>query len=135
MDALTSEVRELIEGRNFVHVATVMPDGSPHVSPVWATVEGDGIAFFTQSGNIKAKNLDRDPRVAISVVDQANPYRSAHVRGRVVEKRTGEAALEVMDRMSVRFTGEPFGFRGPNGVLYVIEPERVSFVELPFTYD
>jgi PPOX class probable F420-dependent enzyme len=135
VDTLTPEVGALIEGRNFVHVATVMPDGSPHVSPVWAAVEDGRIAFFTQSTNVKARNLDRDPRVALSVVDHDNPYRSAHVRGRVVEKRTGEAALEVMDRISLRFTGQPFPFRGPNGVLYVIEPQRVSFVELPFTYD
>jgi PPOX class probable F420-dependent enzyme len=134
MAPLPGEVRDLLEGPNYVHVATLMPDGSPHSVAVWAGIEGERIAFFTQSGSRKARNLERDPRIALSVTDHANPYRSANVRGRIVETRTGEAALEVMDRLSEKYTGNPFPMRGPNGVLYLVEPEQVRFMALPFEH-
>jgi PPOX class probable F420-dependent enzyme len=120
------------EGRNFVHVATVLPDGAPHSIPVWAILEDDRIAFFTQPRSRKARNLARDPRVALSVVDERNPYRNAQLRGRVVETVEGEAALEVIDRISERYIGAPFPYR--SGVVYWLEPETVHFTELPFTH-
>ena len=135
MAELGDDVRRLFQTRNFGHVASLMPDGSPHSVPVWIDLEGERIVFFTQSGSRKARNLGRDPRLAISVVDDENPYRSAHVRGRVVERRAGEQALTVMDRICDRYTGAPFPVRGPHGVLFVVEPEHVSLVELPFTYE
>jgi PPOX class probable F420-dependent enzyme len=134
MDALTDDVRGLLAGANYGHVATVMPDGSPHTVPVWVDLEGDRIVFFTQSGTRKARNLERDGRVAISLVDHDNPYRTAQLRGRVVEKRTGDPAEEVIERIARKFTGEPFPWRSPNSVLYVVEPERVRFMELPFVH-
>jgi PPOX class probable F420-dependent enzyme len=134
MDALTDEVRELLQGANYGHVATVMPDGAPHTVPVWVDLEGDRIVFFTQSGTRKARNLERDGRVAISLVDHENPYRTAQLRGRVVEKRTGDPAEVVIERIARKFTGEPFPWRSPNSVLYVVEPERVRFMELPFVH-
>lgn len=127
---LTDEIRELLEGANFAHLATLMPDGSPHSVAVWAGLEDGRIAFFTQPTTQKARNVERDPRVALSVVDHERPYRSARIRGRVVEKRTGDAALEVMDRLALRHTGQPFPMR--QGVLYLVEPERAGFMELPF---
>jgi PPOX class probable F420-dependent enzyme len=127
---LPDDVRELLEAANFVHLATLMPDGSPHSVPVWAGLEGEQIAFFTQPTTQKARNVERDPRVALSIVDHERPYRSARIRGRVVGKRTGEAALEVMDRLALKHTGNPFPMR--QGVLYLIEPERAGFMELPF---
>ena len=127
---LTDDVRSLFEGANFAHVATLMPDGSPHSVAVWVGLEGDRIAFFTQSESQKARNLARDPRVAISITDHENPYRTARIRGRVVDTLEGDEALEVIDRMSDRYTGQPFPMR--SGVVYLIEPERVGFMELPF---
>ena len=134
MAEIPAEVRALFEGPNFAHVATVMPDGSPHASPVWAGLEDGRIVFFTQRGNVKERNLARDPRVAISISDLENPYRAAHVRGRVVERRTEDDALAVADRLAQRYTGAPFPLRGPNSVAFVVEPERSRFVELPFTH-
>jgi PPOX class probable F420-dependent enzyme len=134
MVELTPEIRALLEGTNFAHVATLMPDGSPHSVPVWVGTEGDRVVFFTQQGAQKARNLARDPRVAISLVDETNPYRTGRVRGRVVETRTGDEALAVMDRLSGRYTGEPFPMRGPNGILFVVEPEKLGFMELPFRH-
>jgi PPOX class probable F420-dependent enzyme len=127
---LTPDVRELFEGANFGHVATLMPTGAPHSVAVWVGLEGDRIAFFTQSASQKALNLHRDPRVAISITDHENPYRTARIRGRVAETLEGDAALEVIDRLSNRYTGKPFPMR--NGVVFLVEPDRVGFMELPF---
>ena len=132
MATLSDDVRALFEAPNFGHVATVMPDGSPHTVPVWVGLEGERVAFFTQEGSQKAKNLEREPRCAISITDFGNPYRSARVRGRVVDKLTGEAALEVIDRISRRYTGEDFPMR--SGVVYLVEPQRAGFTELPFRH-
>jgi PPOX class probable F420-dependent enzyme len=134
LGALTDEVRALLEGTNFAHVATILPDGGPHTVPVWVDTEGDRIVFFTQTGTRKARNLERDGRVALSLVDGTNPYRTAQIRGRVVEKRTGDAAEVVIERLARKFTDEPFPWRSPNSVLYVIEPERARFMELPFVH-
>ena len=133
MAPLPAEVRELFEGRNFGHLATTLPDGSPHTVAVWIGVEGDHVVFFTQPGSRKARNLAHDPRVAISLVDGRNPYRGAHVRGRVAETVEGDDALEIIDRLAVKYTGEPFPMR--SGIVYRIEPERARFTELPFRHE
>jgi PPOX class probable F420-dependent enzyme len=132
MAELTPEVRELFEGANFAHLATLMPDGSPHTVAVWAGFEDGRVVFFTQPSSQKGRNLARDPRVAVSITDHERPYRTARVRGRVAATREGDAALEVIDRLSNKYTGEPFPMR--SGVVYEIEPERVSFMELPFEH-
>ena len=129
---IPDDVRQLVEGRNFGHVATVLPDGSPHSVPVWIGVEGDHVVFFTQTQSRKARNLARDPHVAISLVDLEQPYRSASLRGRVVGTVEGEQALEIIDRLSVKYTGEPFPMR--SGVVFMIEPERARYTELPFRH-
>jgi PPOX class probable F420-dependent enzyme len=130
---LPDDVRALFAGRNYAHLATVLPDGSPHTVPIWAGVEDGRIVFFTQEQSRKARNLARDPRVAISVVDFEHPYRSAWVRGRVVGTRTGDEALTVIDRISEKYTGAPFPMR--NGTVFEIEPERTGFADLPFRDD
>jgi PPOX class probable F420-dependent enzyme len=132
MVELPDAVRALFERANFAHVATVLPSGAPHSVPVWIALEGDRIAFFTQPGSRKARNLEADPRVAISIVDHAEPYKMAQVRGRVVETLTGDAALAIMDRMAMRYTGAPFPHR--SGIALLVEPERVWATELPFEH-
>jgi PPOX class probable F420-dependent enzyme len=127
---MTDDVRGLFQGANFGHVATLMPSGAPHSVAVWVGLEGDRIAFFTQPASQKARNLARDPRVAISITDHDKPYRSARIRGRVAETLEGDAALEVIDRLSQRYTGQPFPMR--SGVVFLVEPDRVGFMELPF---
>jgi PPOX class probable F420-dependent enzyme len=132
MPPLPDDVRELLQGRNFGHVATVLPDGSPHTVAVWVGIEGDHVVFFTQPASRKARNLARDPRVAISVVDLENPYRGAHLRGRVADTVEGNGALEIIDRLALKYTGEPFPMR--SGVVFLVEPERARYTELPFTH-
>ena len=130
MPEVDDGTRRLLEGRNYAHLATILPDGSPHSVPIWVGLEGDRIAFFTQPQSRKARNLERDPRVALSLIDLDNPYRSAWIRGRVVETR--DDALDVIDRISQRYTGEDFPMR--TGRVYFVEPERSGFVELPFRH-
>src|SRR5215212_2145814 len=132
MAELSAEVRALFDGPNYGHLATLMPDGSPHSVAVWVGIEDDRVVFFTQPTSQKARNIGRDARVAISITDHANPYRTGRVRGRLVATREGDAALEVIDRISHKYTGQPFPMR--SGVVYEIEAERVSFMELPFEH-
>jgi PPOX class probable F420-dependent enzyme len=127
---LPDDVRSLFEGANFGHVATLMPSGAPHSVAVWVGLEGDRIAFFTQPASQKALNLARDPRVAISITDHESPYRTARIRGRLAETIEGDAALEVIDRLANRYTGKRFPMR--SGVVFLVEPEKVGFMELPF---
>jgi PPOX class probable F420-dependent enzyme len=111
-------------------VATLMPSGAPHSVAVWVGLEGDRIAFFTQPQSQKARNLARDGRVAISITDHDNPYRTARIRGRLVDTLEGEDALKVIDGLSQRYTGAPFPMR--SGVVFLVEPDHVGFMELPF---
>jgi PPOX class probable F420-dependent enzyme len=131
--ALDPEVTELLTARNMAHVATVMSDGGPHVSPVWIElIEDDRLAIFSTEAHLKIRNLRRDPRVGISVADEHNPYRSVIIRGRVTEEIHGEPALEIADRMSRRYTGADFPVR--SSIVMVIDPERVRLQELPFSH-
>jgi len=130
MADLDDEARALLDGRNIAHVATLMPDGGPHSVAVWIRREGERLAFFTQESTQKARNLARDQRVAISIVDRENPYRSLRLRGRVAERVTGDAALEIIDRLSDDYTGQPFPMR--QGVVFLISPEHAATMTLPF---
>ena len=133
---MTDELRDLIDGRNFAYLATTRPDGSPDVVPVWLLSVGDRIAFFTQTTTSKYRNLQSDPRVAFSVGDDENPYRAANLRGRVVEWRTDPAIWdEVIDPMSVKYTGQPFPFRPETTVLGLVEVESGKVTVLPFRHE
>jgi PPOX class probable F420-dependent enzyme len=101
---LTANAIRLIEGKNFAHLATIMPDGSPQVSPVWIDREGDVILVNTAVGRVKQKNSARDPRVAISVVNQENPYEKVIIRGRVIAQ-TFEGAEAHIDKLAKKYTG------------------------------
>jgi PPOX class probable F420-dependent enzyme len=132
---LTDEIRALVEGRSFAYVATTRADGCPDVVPVWVTTVGDRIAFFTQTTTSKFRNLERDPRVAISISDDENPYRAANLRGRVVERRTDPAIWDdVIDPMAVKYTGEPFPLRPETTVLCLVEVESAKVRTLPFRH-
>jgi PPOX class probable F420-dependent enzyme len=108
MTTLDHEARALFAGQNIAHVATVLPDGGPHSVPVMVDIEGEYLAFFTSPGSRKARNLDADDRVAISITDREDPIRSALIRGRVVERVGGEAGWEIVDRIFAKYTGGPY---------------------------
>jgi|ERR1051326_1215283 PPOX class probable F420-dependent enzyme len=131
---LTDDVKTLIDKANFAHLATLMPDGSPQIAPVWIGRDGDRILVATGEGSLKAKNTKRDARVALSVVDFENPYEELQIRGRIVERR-GDADLKIMDRISHKYTSAPFPMRAPEGrIVLVIEADRVRHHVLRFRH-
>ena len=134
MAELPPEVRELFEGANFAHLATLMPDGSPHSVAIWAGLEGDNVVFFTQEGSLKARNMAGDARVAISITDHEDPYQSAQLRGRVVDVRGVEEAHALADELALRYTGEPFPYKPPTSRKYVVEVHKVRSTQLPFEH-
>jgi nitroimidazol reductase NimA-like FMN-containing flavoprotein (pyridoxamine 5'-phosphate oxidase superfamily) len=91
--------------------------------PMWVAIEGDRIAFLTSPGSRKARNLARDPRVAISVSAHDRPNVMAHVRGRVVEVVDGDRGWEIIDRMAERYISQAYPLR-EDRVVYLVEPER-----------
>ena len=103
---LSTKSKELIDGKNFASVATLMPDGSPQVAPLWIDREGDTIVLNTTRSRQRTKNLKRDQRVAITVFDQGNPYSSVSIRGKTIEI-TEEGAEEHIDKMSMKYLGKP----------------------------
>jgi PPOX class probable F420-dependent enzyme len=118
---LEPDVRSALDTTAVAHLATLLPDGSPHSVPLWVGVEDDRIAFLTDPASRKARNLRRDPRVALSLTRPDDPFTPVVVRGRVVEWLSGEAAWEVVDRLAVRYTGQPYA-RGVQRVVGLIEP-------------
>lgn len=112
--ALSPAAKNLIDRPNFAHLATLMPDGSPHSTPVWVGREGEHIVIGTSDGSLKAKNTRRDPRVALSIVDFHNPYEELQIRGRVVEHRP-DPDLKILDATSHKYIGKPFPMRGYEG--------------------
>jgi len=132
---LSDDIKALVRGANFAHLATLMPDGSPQAASVWVDLEGDRILVGTGEGSLKAKNTKRDARVALSLVAYDNPYVEAQLRGRVAERWT-DADFKIMDRISRKYIRKEFPMRDNPGqrVVLVIEIERARFVKLPFTH-
>jgi len=132
--SLEPNVRDLLARPNFAHLATLMPDGSPNTTPVWIGVRDDRILIGTGESSLKVRNLRRDPRLALSVVDFHNPYEEVQIRGRVVEFRD-DSKFEIMDEISHKYTGKEFPFRNPVGrVALVIEVEKARYTKLPFEH-
>ncbi|WP_061299305.1 TIGR03618 family F420-dependent PPOX class oxidoreductase [Herbidospora cretacea] len=120
---LDPDVRRVLDGASIAHLATVLPDGSPHNVPVFVGTHGDHIVFFTGPGVRKVRNLRRDPRLALSIAPADNPFMPVVIRGRVVEWMEGDAAWEIIDRVAVKYTGQPYS-REHERVVAVIEAER-----------
>lgn len=132
--SLDPKVRALLSRPNFAHLATLMPDGSPNTTPVWIGVNGDYILIGSQEGSLKVRNLRRDPRLGLSVVDFHDPYEEVQIRGRVVEFRD-DSDFQVLDEMSRKYTGKQFPMRDPAGRLaLVIEVEKARYTKLPFQH-
>lgn len=98
---LSRDVAQLFRDKNLVYVATLMPDGSPQITPTWVDVdeESNTVLVNTAKGRVKQKNLSRDPRIAVAVVDKNNPYNVATIRGRVAEQTTAGADAHI-DKMT-----------------------------------
>lgn len=120
---LDPTVRRVLAGTSIAHLATVLPDGSPHTVPLWVDTRGEQVVFLTGPRSRKARNLRRDARMALSIAPVDDPFTPVVVRGRVVEWLEGDAAWETIDRISTKYTGAPYP-RGEERVVAVVEPER-----------
>ena len=101
---LSANAIRMIEGKNFASLATLLPDGSPHVTPMWVDHEGDMILMNTAEGRIKLRNMARDPRVAVAITDHNNPYDRVVIQGRVIA-RTQDGAEAHIDKLAKKYTG------------------------------
>jgi PPOX class probable F420-dependent enzyme len=122
---LTVEHIAILNGKNFASVATAMPDGSPEATLVWIETDGTYVYFNTAMHRLKARNLKRDPRVAIVVYDCNEPYSDVlAIRGPA--ELILEGADEHIDKLSRMYEGQPFTFR-PNEtrVIVKVTPERI----------
>lgn len=104
MAAIPDSVHDLFEKRTFAHVATLMDDGTPQVTPVWVDydVDSDRLLINTARGRSKQRNLERNPKIGISMIDPADPYRFVSVRG-TVESMTEEGAIDHIDELAGRY--------------------------------
>jgi PPOX class probable F420-dependent enzyme len=122
---LDPDLRRILDGNPIAHLATLLPDGAPHSVPVWIGTHGDRVVFLTGPTSRKARNLHRDPRVALSLTVPDNPSQSILIRGRVVEWLDGDAAWEIVDRIAAKYIAGPYP-RAEERVIALIEPDHQS---------
>jgi PPOX class probable F420-dependent enzyme len=103
-DTLSPRARELISRPVLASLATLNPDGSPQITPLWIDLEGDDVVFNTARGRVKARNLERDHRLAVSVIDPDDQYNVVAFRGTVIDVTT-EGADEHIDAMAKKYLG------------------------------
>ena len=130
MAAIPEKYRDLFNKPAFASLATLMPNGSPQVTPVWVDYDGKHVIFNSAKGRQKDRNVRREPRVALTIMDPENPYRYLEVRGRVKEI-TQKGADAHIDKMAKKYLNKdkyPFRQPGEVRVLYKIEPEHTQFM-------
>ena len=126
--AIPDKYRDLFTKRAFATLGTMMPDGTPQVTPVWVDLDGDLVVVNTAKGRQKDRNMRRDPRVALAIIDPDNPYRYLEIRGRVAEISEDGADAHI-DKMAKKYLGAdkyPYRQSGEVRVMFKIRPERTS---------
>jgi PPOX class probable F420-dependent enzyme len=126
--AIPEKYRDLFQKRAFASLGTLMPDGSPQVTPVWVDYDGQHVIFNSAKGRQKDRNVRRDPRVSLAIIDPENPYRYLEIRGKVVEI-TEDGANEHIDKMAKKYLGVdkyPYAQPGETRVLYKVTPEHTK---------
>ncbi|HEX3322376.1 MAG TPA: PPOX class F420-dependent oxidoreductase [Terriglobales bacterium] len=119
---------DLFNKKAFANLGTLMPDGRPQVTPVWIDYDGEHVIFNSAKGRQKDRNVRREPRVALAIMDPDNPYRYLEIRGRVVEI-TEQGAAAHIDKMAKKYIGQdkyPWGKPGEVRVIYKIKPEHTT---------
>jgi PPOX class probable F420-dependent enzyme len=125
---ISDKFLDLFKKKAFAHLATLMPNGEPQVTPVWVDYDGERVVINTAEGRQKDKNLQRDGRVSLSITDPDNPYRYLEVRGRVSERTTSGADAHI-DKMAKKYMDKdkyPFRQPGEVRVIFKVTPEHVS---------
>ncbi|MFJ9406472.1 PPOX class F420-dependent oxidoreductase [Streptomyces sp. NPDC101393] len=127
--ALSDDLKKLLDGPVFVTVATIQPDGSPQVSPVWVKRDGNDLLISTTVGRRKETNLRRDPRVTVVVQPADAPYTYAEVRGSAT--LTTEGGQQLIDELSHKYTGKSYAEFNPSSkddderVIVRVTPRKV----------
>lgn len=106
---LDDKIRALADGKNFAAVTTLMPDGTPQTTPLWVDTDGEHLLLNTEVHRQKYKNVSRDPRITVTIIDGANPYSYGEVRGEVVETITGPEARAHIDSLAQKYQGTDYG--------------------------
>ena len=130
---ITPEIEKLLKGKNFASLSTLMKDGSPQVSTTWIDYDGTDILINTAEGRLKTNNAIRDPRVAIVVSEEGNPYNSVNIRGKVIEQNTSQAD-EHIDKLAKQYFGlDKYLRQSPDEkrIILKIKPERVFHMQPP----
>lgn len=125
--AIEGRAKELLEAKNFSVISTIRPDGSVHAAPTWIDVRDGRPVLNTAEGRAWPRNLERDPRVTLTVQNLENPYEYVAIRGRVAE-RTTEGADDHIDALAMKYLGQesyPYRQPGEQRVMLTIEPEHV----------
>ena len=125
MAAFPEKYADLLQKKSLAQLATLMPDGSPQVSPVWFEYDGQHILINSAKGRVKDRNMRRDPRVGLDIVDPENPYRHVSLRGRVVAI-TEDGADAHIDKLAKKYLNvDKYPYRGNAEVrvIYKINPE------------
>jgi PPOX class probable F420-dependent enzyme len=127
MTAIPEKYLDLFNKKAFAQLATLMPDGSPHVAPVWVEYDGKNIVINSAKGRVKDRNMRRDPRVGLDLLDPDNPYRHLSVRGRVTDitEAGGDAHIDKLAKKYMGVDKYPYAGNGEVRVIYKIEPEHV----------
>jgi PPOX class probable F420-dependent enzyme len=126
MAAIPEKYHDILTKKAFAQLATLMPDGTPQVSPVWFDFDGENILINTAKGRVKDQNMRRDKRVGIDIMDPDNPYRHVSIRGQVVDI-TENGADEHIDKLSKKYIGQdkyPYRANGEVRVIFKVQPER-----------
>jgi PPOX class probable F420-dependent enzyme len=127
---IPDKYRDLFSKKAFASLATLMPNGQPQVTPVWVDLEGDRLIINSAKGRQKDRNLRRDPRVSLAIVDPDNPYRYLEIRGRVSEI-TEQGGAPHLDKMAKKYLGVdkyPWSKPGDVRVIYKIQPEHATMM-------
>ena len=128
MATIPDDYHDLFETDAFANFATVLPDGTPHVTPVWVDYDGEYVIINTARGRQKERNVQRNPKVGLSVMDPDDPYRFVQIQGEV-ETVTEEGAVEHINELAARYMGVDeypnLGDEGGERIKIMIQPDRV----------
>lgn len=127
-DKIPQQYSDLFQKRAFAHLATLMPDGQPQVTPVWLDFDGNHIRINSARGRVKDRNMRRDPRVTLTLQDPDYPYRYLEVRGRVIDiaEDGADAHIDSLAKKSLGVDTYPNRRPGQSSVIYTVEPLHVS---------
>lgn len=123
---IDADLKELAAARNFAALATISADGQPRNHMMWVDADDEHLIINTEAERAKFKDIERDPRVTVTVINAENPYQYVEARGRVVETVRGDEAVAHIHRISQRYTGADYGNPiGSERVVVKIRPEKI----------